>query len=72
MAKLIYKTYPTPKGHDFIKSSLEHEYDPKEEIQSDKALIASTLVNNTMEYLVTQLKHLGYDSTKVIFEITTK
>jgi len=73
MAKLIYRTKAPKKGFAFNESFMTHEnkpYDPlpSTEIQQQ----AMKIVGDKMRDLIQELDKLGYDPTKVRFQIDVK
>lgn len=73
MAKLIYRTKEPKKGYVFNEAFITHEssfYDKIPEAENSKK--AMDLLNETMSKLVRELDKLGYDPTKVRFQIHCK
>lgn len=74
MAKLIYRTTKPKKGYVFNESFMTHESSgfrdklPEAEV-STKAM---DIVHSTLEKLTRDLDQLGYDPTKVRFQIHFK
>ena len=75
MAKLIYRTSAPKKGYVFMKSFMTHEsngsrFDKLPEAETSKT--AMDLVGRTMDDLIRSLDKMGYDPTKVRFQIHFK
>lgn len=74
MAKLVYRTKEPRKGYTFHQADMTHEkrtYNdplPSEETQKQ----AMSLVCDKLHELTIELEKLGYDPTKVRFQIHTK
>lgn len=75
MSKLIYRTKAPKKGRIFNESFMTHEKStslgnvfPSNEIQKE----AMSLVGETLRELTQELEKLGYDPTKVRFQIHYK
>ena len=73
MPKLTYKTKPPRKGFVFYQSDSTHEIKPYETLPSEEVQKkAMSLVDDKMRDLLNELESLGYDPTKVRFQIYTK
>lgn len=74
MAKLIYRTKEPKKGFVFNESFMTHESsgfrDHLPDVDVSKS--AMDLVDETMRKLIQELDKLGYDPTKVRFQIHYK
>lgn len=74
MSKLIYRTKPPKKGYVFNESFSTHESSgyrdkmPSNEVQGQ----AIRLVTDELRKLTQELEKLGYDPTKVRFQIHFK
>lgn len=74
MSKLIYRTKPPKKGWVFNEAFSTHQSNgywdklPPNEIQKE----AMTLVQDQLRNLTQELEKLGYDPTKVRFQIHFK
>lgn len=73
MAKLVYGTKPPRKGYVFNESFITHKNQindplPSQEIQRE----AMNIVEDKMHELIQSLDSIGYDPTRVRFQIHTK
>lgn len=73
MTKLFYRTKPPKKGWVFNESFMTHDFGvigdiPSKETQRE----AMELVGKTLRELIEKLDILGYDPTKVRFQIYYK
>ncbi len=73
MPKLVYRTKEPRKGFVFFQSDSTHELKPYETLPSEEVQDkAMRLVDDKMRDLLKELEDLGYDPTKVRFQIYTK